>query len=72
VCDPAEIEAAGGERRTDRAADVRPPLGPVEAGAAEKPPASLGLRQIDAELGQERRAGAGDLAAFLGQNDVPA
>jgi hypothetical protein len=70
---PAEIEAA-----VASAAPTAPPMcgrrsvqSRAEA-AAEETAAGLGPRQIDAELGQERGARSCDLAAFIGQNHMPA
>src|SRR5262249_23560186 len=70
--DPAEIETARGKRGADSAAEVRTPLGPVEAGAAEEAAACPRLRKIDAELAQERGARFGDRAALGSEQDVPA
>src|SRR5262249_54201808 len=67
---PAEVEAARGERCTDGPADMRPPLGPGQAGTTENAASSTCAFEINSEITQKRLAGLGDFTAFVGKNDV--
>src|SRR4051794_29562410 len=69
--DPAQVEAAVGQRLPDRAADMQPPLAPVEARAAEHRTVFAGA-QIDAEFIEKALALFGHRAAFRGQLDIAA
>jgi hypothetical protein len=66
VLEPAEVEAALCQRGTDAAAQMRPPLGPVEARPAENPAAAARRGEIDAELLKECDATISHLAAVIG------
>src|SRR6185312_11676887 len=70
--EPAHVEAAPGERRADRAREVRPPLGPIEARPAEGALPLPHRREVDAEPAEEIDAGGGDLAAVIAEHDMAA
>ena len=48
--DPAEFEAAAGERRAERAGQMQPAFAPVDTGPAERAAAALDLLEMDAEV----------------------
>src|SRR6185437_11228995 len=68
--EPAHVEAARRERGTDRAGEMRPPLGPVEARPAEGALLVLRRREIDAEPVEEIDALLSDLAAIVAEHDM--
>src|SRR5262249_26426339 len=70
--DPAEVEAATGERGADRAGEMRAPFGPVDAVTAEHAAACARPRKVDPEPGQKCGTIAGDLAALGGDDEMPA
>src|SRR5580658_3020421 len=49
--DPAECRATAQQRRADRATEMRAALGPIQAGAAERPFAGSRRDEIDTEPG---------------------
>jgi hypothetical protein len=57
---PVEVEAALRQRGADAAAEMRPPLGPVEARPAEDAPAGARGTEVDAEFLEECDAAVGD------------
>src|SRR5206468_1203656 len=61
--DPAALEKGLREARAHGAGDVRPALGPVDTGAAVPPLRAACSLEIDAETGEESRAGLRQLAA---------
>src|SRR5262249_10884022 len=68
----AGSEAALCQRGADAAAEVRPPLGPVEARPAEDPAAAARRGKIDAEVLEECDAAVSHLAAVIGECEVAA
>src|SRR5260221_4208339 len=70
--EPVQIEAARGKGRADSAGEMRPPLGPVEAGPAEGAAPQLHRGEVEAEAREEIDAGRGDLAALVGEHDMAA
>ncbi len=67
--EPSELQQAIQNPGTDESFDVITALAPVETRLAEHPPSPR--RQINAERRQETRARRRDLAAFIGEDDVP-
>src|SRR5438876_7373219 len=65
--DPVEFEAAGRQGGAYRGADMRPPLGPIEAGAAEYAAFGACRREIDAEIREEIRPRSRHFAGLLAQ-----
>src|SRR5580704_11160864 len=68
--DPAEFEAAAGERRTERAGQMQPALAPVDTWPAERAAAALDVLKMDAEVSEEFLAGVRDHAAVFAKDDV--
>ena len=68
--DPAEIEAARGDRDPDRARDVWTSLGPVEAESAEAAAGRTQGRKLDPERGEKTGARGRDLGDFVVEHDV--
>src|SRR4051794_910737 len=58
------------ERRADDAGEMRPPLGPVEAGLAEQAPAEWPLIEPKPHPAEEGLSGAGDLAGALSEREI--
>jgi hypothetical protein len=52
------------------AGDVIAPLAPIETGLAINPLAARRRLQVGAEPGEKARAGVGDLAAVVVENDI--
>ena len=72
ACEPSKIEASRRERRADRAAEMKPPLGPIEARTTEDAPAVPHRVEVDAEILEESSAAFRELAAFLREEEVTA
>src|SRR5262249_25066703 len=68
--DPAEVEAAPGERDSDRARDVRASLGPVEAESAEVAAGRAQGGKVDPELEEETGAGRSGLGGLVAPGDA--
>ena len=68
--DPFQLKAPVGQRRADRAADMRPPFGPIQTRPAKHPALAARMREIDAELAEKFRAGRRDFAGFVAEDDV--
>src|SRR5215510_8337522 len=67
--DPFQLETPCRQRRADGAADMRSPLGPIEAGTAEDAALRACAGEIDAELRQEADARGCHLAGLLAKDD---
>src|SRR6185295_12257953 len=72
ACHPAPLQEDLRQRGADGAGEVMPSLGPVDTGAAVSPLRAPHLPEVDAEAGEEPLAGAGQLAATVGEHDVVA
>ena len=68
--EPVIIERRGAHDRTDMASDVKSPLGPVQAGAAEETTAARRIVDGKAVPGEESAALGRDFAAICVQRDM--
>src|SRR5215469_124919 len=67
---PAESEAAIGERRSNRPADVRPAFCPVETGATEVAAPGAGSNDIDPKFREDPAAFLGYLCRLVAKHEV--
>ena len=70
--DPAQRKAAPGQGRADRAAEMRPPLAPVEARPAEAAALAGGIGEVETEFVEKPGPGCGDRAAIGIEQDMTA
>src|SRR5690348_16177893 len=67
---PAQIEASPGQRRSNRAADVRPAFRPIETGTTEVAAPGASSNDIDPEFCEEPAAFLGYLCGLVAKNEV--